>query len=381
MSGPYAVGRQPRLGRPPSSRATRRRLVGLCAAFFVMFAAVVIRLADVQVIHPDRYVSQGVRQRFVSKQLPAGRGTVLDRNGVELALSLPQKSVFADPQLVTRTGHIHETAAALAPLLKMDVVDLERRITGDGRYVLLAHTVPGAVATKIAELDLTGIGTFDEFKRYRPSGDVARSVLGRVSDDGTKGSSGLERQYDALLAGRPGKITYERRGTAAGGDINGGLIAGGRQQVEAARPGSDLVLTLDRAMQYEAERVLSERVAATGAKGGMAIVSRPATGEILAMANVTAEPRPDGALLPAEPSSINASLTATFEPGSVNKVITMAASLESGVTTPETRIEVPDHYEVFDKTFTDHARTGTARWTPTDILVTVSYTHLRAHET
>ena len=125
VSGPYAAGRQPRLGRPPSSRATRRRLVGLCAAFFVMFVAVVIRLADVQVINPDRYVSQGVRQRFVSKQLPAGRGSVLDRNGVELALSLPQKSVFADPQLVTRTGHVHETAAALAPLLKMDVADLE----------------------------------------------------------------------------------------------------------------------------------------------------------------------------------------------------------------------------------------------------------------
>ena len=108
------------------------------------------------------------------------------------------------------------------------------------------------------------------------------------------------------------------------------------------------MLTLDRAMQYEAERVLSERVAATGAKGGMAIVSRPATGEILAMANVTAEPRPDGALEPAEPSSNNASLTAIFEPGSVNKVITMAGRLEAGRDHAGHAIEVPDHYRSSD---------------------------------
>ena len=120
---------------------------------------------------------------------------------------------------------------------------LEARITGDGRYVLLAHTVPDSVAAKIAELDLTGIGTFDEFKRYQPSGDVARSVLGRVSDDGTEGSSGLEEQYDAVLAGRPGKITYERRGTAAGGDGKGGAdrrrSPAGRRGAAGQRPRAD----------------------------------------------------------------------------------------------------------------------------------------------
>ena len=105
--------------RPPAPRgpaalgphATRRRLGRACAlTFLFMFAAVVMRLADVQVVHPGRYVSQGERQRFVSKQLPAGRGSMLDRNGVELALSLPQKSVFADPEMVGQAGKLTETA-------------------------------------------------------------------------------------------------------------------------------------------------------------------------------------------------------------------------------------------------------------------------------
>jgi cell division protein FtsI (penicillin-binding protein 3) len=371
VSGAYS-DRRHRLGRPPSSRATRRRLIGLGATFFLMFGAVVIRLADVQVVHPDRYVTQGVRQRFVSKQLPAGRGSVLDRNGIELALSLPQKSVFADPELVSRSGQAHRIAEQLAPILQTDAAELQRKITGAGRYVLLAHTVPDSVAARITKLGLTGVGTFDEFKRYQPSGDLARSVLGRVSDDGTSGSSGLEEQYDTLLAGRPGSITYERRGFADGGDGKGVLIAGGRQHVDQARPGSDLVLTIDRALQYQAERVLQERVAATGAKGGMAIVSRPKTGEILAMANVTAAPREDGALGPAAPSSNNAALTSIFEPGSVNKVITMSAALEAGVTTPSARMEVPDHYTMFDHEFTDDHDHETESWTPTDILVASS---------
>jgi cell division protein FtsI (penicillin-binding protein 3) len=345
--------------------------VGLCVTFLVMFTAVVVRLADVQVVNPGRYVTQGERQRFVSKQLPAGRGALLDRNGIELALSLPQKSVFADPEVVGQAGKIHETATALAPLLHAEVAELESKMTGTGRYVLLAHTVPDAVAASIEKLHLAGIGTFDEFKRYQPSGDVGGSVLGRVGDDGTSGSSGLEKQYDSVLAGRPGSITYERRGAADGGADRGGLIAGGRQHVDKARPGSDLVLTLDRSMQYQAEQTLEARVAATGAKGGMAIVSRPSTGEILAMANVTAE-KPDGTLGPAVPSSNNASLTTTFEPGSVNKVITMAAALEAGEITPTTKTEVPDHLQMYDHTFTDHDPHPTEQWTPTDILVTSS---------
>ena len=188
VSGPYAAGRQPRLGRPPSSRATRRRLVGLCAAFFVMFAAVVIRLADVQVDQP-RPVREPGRPPAVRVEAAAGRARIGARPQRRRARAVPARRSPSSPipQLVTRTGHVHETAAALAPLLKMDVADLRRASRATAATCCSPTPSPARWPTKIAELDLTGIGTFDEFKRYQPSGDVARSVLGRVSDDGTQG--------------------------------------------------------------------------------------------------------------------------------------------------------------------------------------------------
>jgi len=343
----------------------------------LLFAAVVLKLADVQVINPGRYINQGERQRIVSKTIPAGRGSLLDRNGVELALSLPQSTVFADPKLVLEGKQQVRTASVLAPILGLDRDTLLRQISGSGRFVLLAHTVPDAVATRITKLHLPGIAMFDEFKRFEPSGDVAHSLLGRVSNDGSKGSSGLELQFDKELNGQPGSITYERRGQAAGATRPGsdrfGTIAGGRQRIVPARPGSDVVLTVDRAMQYQTEQVLSDYVAAAKAKGGIAIITKPDTGEVLAMANVAVDP--GGAIgdrTAIHATSNNAALTTVFEPGSVTKVITLASAMDAGLITPTTPITVPDHLQIYDHTFTDHDPHPTAVWTPTDILVTSS---------
>lgn len=352
------------------------------AVVALLFAAVVVKLADVQVLNPDRYVSLGDRQRLVSKVIPAGRGSIIDRNGIELALSLPKKSVFADPKVVLASQRAGEIATKLAPLLAADRDELLATITQrtcgrdpDGptcRYRLLAHTVPDSVAAKISDLRLPGVGMFDEYKRYRPSGDVGRSLLGQVSVDGIKGSSGLERQYNTLLDGRPGSITYERRGSAAGSDgkDRGITIAGGRQYVVEARPGAALQLTVDRAMQYETEVVLSKYVAAARAKGGMAIVMRPGTGEILSMANVAVpDGAPRGDASQVRTTGNNLALTTVFEPGSVTKVITMAAALDAGLVTPATPIEVPDRIQVADHVFTDYSPHPTQVWSTTDILV------------
>ncbi len=343
----------------------KRRLGVLAVVFCLMFGAVVAKLADVQVVNPDRYVSQGQRQRFVSNVIPAGRGSIVDRNGIELALSIPQKTVFADPALVDDPGR---TARKLAPVLGLDGGDLVRRLTRPGRYVVLAHTVADDVARDVAALGLPGIAMFDEFKRYQPSGDVARSLLGRVSEDGSLGYSGLEAQFEPVLGGASGKVTYER----SGGDGDR-TIAGGRQRVVPARPGRDVVLTLDRAMQFETEQVLARHVATARAKGGIAIVMRPGTGEILAMANVATDP----AAIPGDPAGVrstsnNLALTTVYEPGSVNKVITLAGAIEEGVVRPDTTIAVPDNIQVADHRFTDHDPHPVTTWTTTDILATSS---------
>ena len=210
VSGPYPVGRRRRLGRPPSSRATRRRLVGLCAAFFVMFAAVVIRLADVQVVNPDRYVSQGVRQRFVSKQLPAGRGSrARPQRRRARAVAAPEVRLRRSRSWSRGPARPRDRGRARAA--PEDGRGRPRGADHRRRAATCSWPTPSRTRwpTKIAELDLTGIGTFDEFKRYQPSGDVARSVLGRVSDDGTEGSSGLERAV-RRAAGGPARQDHLR---------------------------------------------------------------------------------------------------------------------------------------------------------------------------
>ncbi len=343
-------------------RLVRRRTGHRLLAFFVVLAAafglVVVRLVDLQVLHASRYVAYGDRQRLRTRQLPAARGSLLDRNGRSLAISIPQRSVFADPTLVTDPAR---TARELAPVLHLDSSLIGRRLRVKGRFSVLAHTVPDRVADRVMKLGLAGIATYDEFKRYAPNGDLARSLLGRVEVDGIRGSSGLEKRYNDLLTGRPGELVFEKA-------HGGGTIAGGHRVEKDAQPGATVYLTIDQALQYETERELGQQVLAAKAKGGTAIITRPSTGEILAMANVaTARGGKDAA-----PTSNNVALTAQFEPGSVNKVITMAGTLQEGLAKPDDVLTVPDHLRVSTHDFTDHDPHPTAQWSVTDILATSS---------
>lgn len=326
----------------------------LLVLILAAFGLIVSRLADLQVLHASRYVSYGDRQRVRTRQLPAARGSLLDRNGRTLAMSIPQRSVFADPTLVVNPDR---TARKLAPLLHIDAGALGLRLRARGRFSVLAHTVPDEVAARITALNLPGIATYDEFKRYEPNGNLARSLIGSVSVDGTQGRSGLERQYNASLAGRPGHLVFEMA-------HGGGTIAGGRRVEKDARPGDSIYLTIDQALQYETERELGGQVLAAKARGGMAIITRPRTGEVLAMANVAASA--DGRTV--APTSNNVALTAQFEPGSVNKVITITAALQEGIAKPSDVLTVPDHLRLANHDFTDHDPHPTAQWSVTDIL-------------
>jgi cell division protein FtsI (penicillin-binding protein 3) len=209
-------------------------------------------------------------------------------------------------------------------------------------------------------LKLGGVDLLEESKRFNPSGDLAQGVLGSVNIDNV-GRSGLEQQYESTLTGTPGELVLEE-------DPGGGTIAGGEHRVTPAQPGNDLVLTIDTAMQFETERALSDQIMKMGAKGGMAIVSNPKTGEILAMADMD-RPDPKG---PPVPSPNNRALTTVFEPGSASKVITMSAALEEGVVPVDARLTVPDHLQVADGMFTDHDPHPTEQMSLTDILANSS---------
>ena len=279
----------------------------------------VAKLVHVQVLEPDRFVEVGQSQRLRTVQLDADRGRILDREGHDLALSVLRPTVFADPSQVEDPL---ATARALAPVLGMEVAELADVLDRDSRFAYLSRRIDDDVAARIVELDLAGIHLLEEPARFTPSEELARSIIGRVAPDQT-GSTGIELLYDEVLTGTPGEMTYERA-------RDGGTIAAAGQTRIAPRSGSDVVLTLDRSLQYEAERVLSAQVDELGAKGGTVIISQPETGEILALANITRNT--DDEIITA---GANRAAIDVFEPGSVNKVITIAAALEEGLVEPE----------------------------------------------
>jgi cell division protein FtsI (penicillin-binding protein 3) len=324
----------------------------------LLFTVVVGRLAQLQLLDGHRYVQFGESQRVKPVTLPAERGALFDRDGNDLAMSVPQHTVWADPRLVNNP---QAEAAALAPVLGIDQNTLLRQLTmTDKQFVYLSRQVDDATAQKVSDLKLGGVDLLEESKRFNPSGDLAQGVLGSVNIDNV-GRSGLEQQYESTLTGTPGELVLEE-------DPGGGTIAGGEHRVTPAQPGNDLVLTIDTAMQFETERALSDQIMKMGAKGGMAIVSNPKTGEILAMADMD-RPDPKG---PPVPSPNNRALTTVFEPGSASKVITMSAALEEGVVPVDARLTVPDHLQVADGMFTDHDPHPTEQMSLTDILANSS---------
>jgi cell division protein FtsI (penicillin-binding protein 3) len=232
--------------------------------------------------------------------------------------------------------------------------------TPDKAFVYLARQVDDGITQKVKDLKLDGIELLLESKRFNPSGELARSVLGSVNLDNL-GRAGLEQQFDRSLTGTPGQLVLEQ-------DPSGRTIAEGEHHLTPAQPGDDLVLTLDTAMQFETERALSDQIVKMGAKGGIAIVSNPKTGEILAMATMD---RPDGKGMPV-PSTNNKALTTVFEPGSASKVITMASALEEGVVQADSTLTVPDHLKVADGMFSDHDPHPTETMSLTDILANSS---------
>jgi cell division protein FtsI (penicillin-binding protein 3) len=329
-----------------------RRCLVLLLAVALAFGAVVVRLVDLQVVKPGTYAAAGMAQRLRTVQLPAERGSIFDRNGAELAMSVRQKTVWADPRAVQDPA---ATATALASVLDVDRAKLQAKLRGPGAFVYIARQVDLDTAAAVEKLQLPGVNLVDESKRFDPAGALAGSVLGGVDVDGT-GISGLEKQFNDKLVGVPGRLEIEK-------GPDGRTIAGGRQHVTSAQRGSDLVLTIDRSLQFEVERALSDAMARWNAKHATAIVMDPTSGEILAMANLGR----DAAGNPA-PTGENRAITVTFEPGSVNKVITVAGALEEGVVSPNTVLNVPDHLQVSTHRFSDHDPHAPMNWSVTDII-------------
>lgn len=337
-------------------RLPARRLAALFVAFTLFFVAIAARLFVLQLRDAPDYVALGRDQRVRRIVLSATRGSIYDRDGNELAMSLPAKGVYANPELVLDAS---TTAMSLAPILNASPGELWRALQHDGSFVYLARRVEPEVAQKIEGLRLPGIGLLEESRRWYPAGDLASHVVGFVGLDGI-GLAGLELQYEKVLAGRTGELVVEQ-------DPAGHLIPQSESRHVRPVPGGDLVLTIDRDLQYRAQRALARAVKKNEARGGTVIVMDPATGEILAM---TTYPGFDANLASDAPdeSLRNRAITDVYEPGSVNKVITASVALEKGIVSTREIFRVPDHRRVGPKVFHDAHPHPPMRMTLADIV-------------
>ncbi len=312
-------------GRP------RRRLLSVFAVVTVILLGLVTRVALLQTASGATYSDFGEQQRTKDAVISADRGVIFDRDGQELVISVPATTLFANPKLIVDPA---ATAASIANvlLLSADRRDaLARDLAKPKSFVYVAREIDDIKAQAVLALKLKGIGAYDEPTRMYPAGDVAKSLLGRVNVDG-QGTAGLEKQYDSLLTGVDGSKVREIDG-------EGRSIPTGKRVLEQPVPGQDLVLTISRPLQYQAEQALIEQVKLLGARGGQVIVGNTKTGEIYALANV----RIDEETGEIRVSSKNIAVTDANEPGSVAKVITIAAAMNEGTITTDSYFQVPGY--------------------------------------
>ena len=336
-------------------RLANRRIRLLLAVFAVVFAAMLGRAVWLQAVQAGTLSRLATEQHDTSVTLPAGRGAILDRNGLQLAIGRDATTVFANPRQIA-----DPKAAALAAGkdLNLDPEELYPRLADRSRgFVYIARKTDPERARTLKKRGITGIFFTSEERRTYPQGRIASQVLGYAGLD-NKGLAGLELQLDRPLSGRSGHERYVR-------DPSGRSI----EVVESrpARDGDDVTLTLDHTIQSYAESVLQRTVTNWSAKAGSAIVLDPRNGEVLAMATVPSFDTNRYGYVPRDLQR-NRAVTDTYEPGSTFKLVTIAAALSTEVVAPSTAFVLPYELEVADRKIHDSHERSTQRMTVAEIL-------------
>ncbi len=307
----------------------------------VVLTAVLVKVAQLQTTGGESLRSAGAAQWSRTTVLPADRGSIFDRNGEELAVSIPAYSISINPKLIINEAG---TARLLQSVLGLDENETrelyDEMVAKERGFVYVRRQVDREVGEQLANLRLSGVNVDAEDRRVLPGGVTGLSVIGRTDIDGN-GIAGLELQFDELLTGKPGEMSREVA-------PKGRSIAGTERVTAEPVPGNDLVLTLDRSIQFAAEELLIERVSELLAKSGTIIVMDTRTGDIYAMASVQ---RSDEDVV--EVTSGNYAAVNAYEPGSVAKVITIAAGLNQGAVTANSEFVVPWRRQYADDLLTD----------------------------
>jgi cell division protein FtsI (penicillin-binding protein 3) len=333
---------------------TRFGFAAVCTLLLVIGG----RLVQLQGFDHGNLSAAADKQRLLGVTLHALRGPILDRDGVALAYTSDAQDITVDP-LQIRAAQRPHYAALLAPLVGQDEAAIEKILALHRKYAVLATGLDPAQAQRITDLDLIGVYSQATTERQYPGRTTAANVVGTVHFDGT-GAAGIEAEYNPVLAGKDGNVTYTL-------DNVGNINPSSRTLVDPARNGGTIRLTLDDNLQYTTQQYLDEAVRESGARSAEAVVLDAHTAQVLAMASSgTFDAADPNTIDPTRP--INPPVMSAFEPGSVQKAITFAAALQEHVITPKTVMKVPDHITMGGVTISDAWGHAAYPFTATGIL-------------
>ncbi len=341
--------------RRPSTRLADRRLRALIVFFAVVFVVALARAAWLQTVQASSLAAKGASQQHEDLVVPAGRGTVFDRAGVQLAIGEQATTVYANPREIVKARAV---AAAAAQTLGVDASALYPQLVDRSKgFVYVAREADPAKAAALQKRRLAGLGFYPEERRVYPLGTVAAQVVGYAGID-DRGLAGIELERDRTLSGRPGRETVIK-------DPFGRVIDVLDSVPE--RDGHDVFLTIDHTIQAEAENALRSAVTQWHAKRASAVVLDPHSGAVLAMATA---PGYDANVFGNVPADMqrNSPVTDVYEPGSTFKLVTVAAALSDHLVTPMTSFYLPYSIRVADRWIHDAEPRGPETLTVGEIL-------------
>ena len=341
-----------------AQKQANRRIRLLLALFVLVFAGTAARAVWLQGVEAGSLGARAQAQHRETVTIPASRGTIYDRTGVQMAIGEQATTVYADPRQVTNPLGLARTAQQVFGRKVVNANRLYPQLLDKSRaFVYVARKADADVAAKFVKRGFDGVGVYSEERRAYPQRSVGASVLGFAGID-NQGIAGLEFGYDKLLAGKPGVETIVK-------DPFGRALDTISSTPE--REGADVFLTIDHTIQAEAESVLRKTVHDWGAKGAAAIVLDPRTGEVLAMADAPGyDANRFGSVDPA--ISRNRAVTDQYEPGSTFKLVTVSGALSTGIVTPRTRFTLPYQIKVADRWVHDAEHRGTETLSVAQIL-------------
>jgi cell division protein FtsI/penicillin-binding protein 2 len=337
------------------TRLANRRIRLLLVFFTLAFLGTFGRAVWLQAVQAQPLDRLAEGQHRVTMDVPAARGSILDRNGVDLAIGRQAITVYANPRHVTNP---RATAIAAGRALHLDPERLYGKLADRSRgFVYIARKADPKRAAALQTQNLTGLGFYPEERRAYPQGSVAAHVLGFAGID-NHGLTGIELARDQTLAGRNGRQTVVRDPFGRTLDVI---------RSEAPVEGRDIRLTIDNTLQANAQSVLGKAIRRWGAKAATAVVMNPRNGQVLAMA---VEPGFDAnrSSQTDRDSQRNRAVTDTYEPGSTFKVVTVAGALSQGLVTPSSQFTLPPSIQVADRVIHEAHRTDTQRMTVAEIL-------------